>query len=64
MSDERVILSDCSTCKELALVGLIMDSDDRAEVSWWPHGIHICCKDVKNNHKMTKIVKNRKKNGK
>ena len=58
MSDERVILSDCSTCKELALVGLIMDSDDGAEVSGWPHGIHICCKDAKNNHKMTKILKN------
>ena len=63
MSDERVILSDCFTCKELALVGLIMDSDDGAEVSRWPHGIHICCKDAKNNHKMNKIIKN-EKNGK
>ncbi len=33
MPDERVILSDCFTCKELALVGLI---DNREEGSGWP----------------------------
>ena len=61
MSDERDMISDHSTYEELALGDITMDSGKGVELPEWPRAVFISSKGAKNDPKMAKIVKKRKK---